>query len=158
MESNKARRIILLILALIAIYVWVQNMDLFVGESSYFRLAPESKKKLREGKIKKGTPEYIEPKINPFGNEIQSHGHTAPSNRTLDEIPSQETYPSREYTLEGIVGGTKRPQAILRSQSSENKIVAINDSLNEWRTLKISKNLVIFGKGKIRDSLKLEDK
>ncbi|MEP0827189.1 MAG: hypothetical protein HRF51_01590 [bacterium] len=155
MKSEAVKRGILIVLIALAAYIWGKNLDIFDSEPEYFRLTEEKKKLSEAESVRVDSLPYRRPAVNPFYDAAQRAEPGKPAQATPKSQKPPEKRFSDIYSLEGVVSGTNRPQAILRIEAGGRILVSVDDTISGWKVLKISPTLVIAAKGKSKDTLKL---
>lgn len=156
MKSDKIKWILLSVLIVVAAAIWINNLNLFKGESEYFqvRKGPASEKKSE--KTEAADIDYKEPKLNPFvrpkpdesGKEAQSKIKHQP------EKPAAPPMISGRYLLDGIVMESENPQAVLNRPDGSSILITIDDTLDSWQIIKITDEMIVFSHDKYRDTLR----
>jgi len=156
MYSDRIKKIALVVLVLIAIIIWIKNLNLFEKEANYYQLRESSAKVESPRKKETADVEYNKPKLNPFVLP-QPRKTEEKDQRNQKTVKSPEIVRiSEKYQIDGLVEESENPQAVLRATKGAPLLVSVGDSLEGWQVKTITGDFIIFLQGKIRDTLFLQ--
>lgn len=156
MNSEKLKRFILILLVVIAGYIWIRNLSHYQSGTS--SLAPDMQKdtSLAHSNRKKIVIVYRPPKVNPFKRADIQASSAVRGQPQLPKVPPIPEKPSTRLTLTGLIGRPPLSQGIFQDRAGVTVIKGMGDSLGTWQLIQISSDKAIFSLGRYRDTLLLK--
>jgi len=156
MNSEKLKRIVLILLVLIAGYIWIRNLSFYQSGNSSLTTDMQKDTSLVRPDRKKTATAYHPPRVNPFKRaDVQA----ASANRGQPQLPKTSVIPekpSTRLTLTGLIGRPPLSQGIFQDRAGATLIKGLGDSTDIWQLILISSDKAIFSSGKYRDTLLLK--
>jgi hypothetical protein len=159
-KGNALKRAVLIVLLAVATIVWGRNFINFgkSGDSYMMNSSPVDRTLPDITKVK-DIP-YHSPRIDPFflpakTDKVPKRTPKADSSKIADIRKT-----SSKYIMKGFISESNSPQALLRESdqhaSAVCRVVSIGDSLDGWIVQRIGDGIIIFAKGKFRDTLEIQ--
>lgn len=157
MKSERAKKIILGVLVLVAVYIWWGNLHLFVGTESNEPFRNEGSKERIVNNTDGPPLKYMDPRTNPFRNSLAARSEVSQQvQKPVPNIPPPSIDPG--LTLTGVLRRGSTSQVVVASKSGTTEVLTVGDSLGPWVLTGIYENYAVFRQGKTQDTLWLFNK
>ena len=156
MNSSNFKKVALLILILLMVYVWWNNLS----QSEYSESEEQTESTLQSPNGDNRTSalpliSYVPPKRNPFKKDVKpSPVSTAPP--TKREAKPVALKLVAGHKLSGILSKGKSSQVVVVVPAQGSRVLTLGDSLGSWQLIGIKEMAVIFKNGRNYDTLYLE--
>lgn len=149
MNSGRAKKILLGLLALVAIYVWWGNLQLLTLSAVS---DPVSASLPRPTAAIRSELQYRQPAINPFSLQQVEEIN---SSDTLEALPPPVAPEpaSTVWQLIGVVTTKKRATAVFLDHGGATTICGVGDTLGNWKVQSITEKYAITAQDNWRDTL-----
>lgn len=146
----------LVILTVLLIAIWWDNLKLFNQSESKYVLPIENQIAIQDVRSdKKEILAFKPPRVNPFlKSEFMEEKSTQTQNREFAVVKIEK--PSSRHRLLGVIKDKKKPQAVINSSEGNTAVLSISDSLVNWVLIRVDTNLIVFKNDKLYDTLWLE--
>ncbi|MFH2037171.1 MAG: hypothetical protein ABIJ45_12270 [Candidatus Zixiibacteriota bacterium] len=157
MKSDRVKWITFGGLAIVAAVIWINNLNLFSEQSTYFQIKERNENLQTVDKHQFIPIEYDKPKFNPFSppktsKPIKTQDNSKPKKEQNKPQPPKI---SNQYSIAGLVLEQESPQAILERPNNTNVLISIGDTLDGWIVSSINEEGVILKQDKFADTLLL---
>ena len=156
MFSLSFKKVVLLILVLLMIYVWWNNLS--QPEYSESEEQTEQATQSPDGNHHTSAlPEitYVPPKYDPFRKYVKPSPVSAASTTKREAKPVALKLVAG-HNLSGILSKGKSSQAVVVVPAQGSRVLTLGDSLGSWQLIGIKEMSVIFKNGRNYDTLYLE--
>ena len=156
MKTAAWKKVLLLVLIIVLIYIWWGAFQVMYPDSSDFaRVRVSEAPQTPEAAASAGLL-YQEPKTNPFFR---------PSQKPVEDQRPSPPRPqphlvlslSPSHRLIGVLALPEQPQAVISSEGGSS-VFSLGDSLGDWQLIRIVDNYVVFKHEIQRDTLWLYEK
>jgi len=156
MKPNKIKIILLVILTIIALVVWLRNLNIFSSDYTGGNARPDTTNKISPRNGDYPQIDYRPPRVNPF--DISANDIRKPNKRRTSQpsLPPPPEKISGRYYVKGIIAESACPQAVLQSTEDPGINITTGDSLDGWIVTIINDTIILLNHGKYRDTLLFE--
>jgi Tfp pilus assembly protein PilP len=157
MRSRRVKRLLLVVLTVLLIYVWWGNVQLFLPQTHEADSMPSHPPQPQPNEAPEQTLTYRPPVVNPFRRPKRTPKAKAERKEERKVAPPAVKL-GDEVRVSGILERGSSSQAVIALPGGLSQVMSVGDSLDLWKLVVVGDEYVVFKRDRARDSLWLGSK